>query len=478
MPEVVKMHDVVLEEFMNNREFKNIRDISIDIANTENAKWIYFFILKVLSRNIKIIENIDFSTSSDKIIIFNALQEILDIDINYLKEKIINTGNAEYIYKFQKNIISLIKRLEKLKGKYSIDSNSIIDNINVLIDNLKHSDLTDEIIKTKSLKYINKYSLNIKNSNKNKIYQEILKSRNPKYIYMFAKNNKGYDNFKLANLLIEIGNAKYMYLFAKDIDIDPKIFEEPISYSNSPKYIYLFAKDIKGINISVLQEAIIDTENIDYICEFAKNINCNFEIIEEDAIMSLNPEYIYKIARIKKYHAKELEQAIKQTNSPKYMYLFARDIRGVSVQSMELHVVRENNPKYMFLFARNIHGADIEYIGRMMFKTKNIDWIYKYFSEIPNANILFAVKEIKKYNLDPESKYTMALIKKFICSSIIPVVKKNIFRLGYMYDDVYMPIKELRNNNPENIYIFELIEKYYKETNKEQEQPKIKLKTS
>lgn len=478
MSEIVKMHDIILEEFLSNKENKSMRDISIDIANTENAKWIYFFILRILGKNIKKIKNVDYSNSYDRIIVFDALKEILDIDIIYLKEKIISIGNAEYIYKFQKNIVNLIKKLESLKAKYSLEPELVVDEIEDLVKEIKNTNLTDEILKTGSLKYINKYSSNIKNANKDKIYKEILNSKNPKYIYMFAKNNKGYDNFRLANALIEIGNAKYMYLFAKNIDIDPKIFEEPISYSSSPKYIYLFAKDIKGINIGVLQEAIIDTQDVDYICEFARNIKCNFDIFEEDAILSSNPKYIYKIAKLKRIDTRELEKAMKKTNDPKYMYLFAREIRGARVSSMEIRVVKTNDPKYMFLFAQNVHGADIEYIGRMMFKTKNIEWIYKYFSEIPNANILLAVKEIKKWNLDPSSKYTMALIKKFICSSVIPVFKNNILKLGQVYDYTYTPIKELKNKNPDNIYIFELIEKYYSEDYEEKELPKIKLKTS
>lgn len=457
MQEVKKMHDVVLEEFMSNENNKTLHEVSLDIAITGHAKWIYFFILKILNKNIEQIESIDNATLNKELIIFNALKEIIDIDIIYLRGKIIDTASAEYIYKFQKNIISLLKELEIKKY--------INEEIKNLINELKNTDLTDEIVKTKNLKYIYRYSSNIKTADNDKIYQAVLKSKNPKLIYMFAKNNKEYDKFMLANRLIEIGNAKYMYLFARDIDIDPKIFEEPISLSNSAKYIYLFAKNIEGINIRILQEAIMETKNVKYICEFARNIECNFERFEDDAIIYLNAEYIYELAKFDKSNKRRLEDAIKDTKNPKYMYLFAKNIKGVSISAMELQIVKANNPEYMYLFAKNVKGADIKYIGSMMFKTNDMKWIFKFFNEIPNADILYAVEQMKKFNLDPENKYTEELIRKYISLSLIPIIKKNIL-LGYMYNDIFMPINELKSKRE------------YKQVKEflEIEKPKVKIK--
>ena len=451
-----KMHDIVIDEYMNDKNNKSLWDVSVSICATGNAKWIYFFILKVLNRSIANLSSIDSSTLEGKEKLFVTIKDILDIDINYLKKIIISIGDAQYIYKFQKNIISLIKKIEKLVIKNYEEFVCIMDELeetttfnsfwNLVIE-LGKQDFTNEILKTKSLKYICKYYSSIKSAKKNKIITEVLKSKNAKYIYVISKTYKGQDIYKLANAIIEIGNAKYIYLFAKNIDIDPTILEEAIIQTNSPKYIYLFARNIKGANIKVLQNAIIETGNIEYICEFAKNIKCNFERIEIDAIISLNPKYIYEIAKIKKYDTKELELAIKQTKNPKYMYLFARDIKGVSITSMETCIVRCNNPEYMYLFAKNIHGADIYYIGRMIFKTKDINWIYKFFMKIPNADIEFAINEIKKYDLDPDNKYIPHLTSKLSVTEVQDKTQEKENQKINNYID-----KMLIWNNPKEIY--------------------------
>ena len=451
-----KMHDIVIDEYMNDKSNKSLWDVSISICATGNAKWIYFFILRILNRSINNISSIDLSTLEGKKNLYTNIKDILDIDITYLKKIIISISDAEYIYKFQKNIIGLIKKIEKLINKNYEEIVCAMDELGeastfnkfwTLISELEKLDFTNEILKTKSLKYICKYYSSIKGANKNKIISEVLKSRNAKYVYMIAKAYKGSDIYKFAEKLIEIGNAKYIYLFAKNIEIDPSMLEEAIIESNSPKYIYLFARDIKGANIKVLLSALLDTGNIEYICEFAKNIKDNFERIEIDAIVSGNPKYIYEIAKIKKYDTKELEFAIKQTKNPKYMYLFARDIKGVSITSMETCIVRCNNPEYMYLFAKNIRGADIYYIGRMIFKTKNMNWIYKFFMDIPNADIEFALEEIKKYDLDPDNKYIPHLMNKLSKMEVQDKTQEKENQKMNKYID-----KMLIWNNPKEIY--------------------------
>ena len=463
------MHDIVIDEFISFFG-DSIKNTSYAISNTHNAKWIYFYIVRILSNNISDIEKSSPDTLEEKTILLKSLDNILSMDIPYLKDTIIKTGNAEYIYKYKKNIILLLNKLEMIiLKKFPNIEEKVISCIYNLIKTLKDENLDDEIINTKKLKYMYKYSKDIKESDTSKFQNEFIKARNPKYLYLLAHNVKGMDQIKIMDKIIDIGNAKYIYMFAKEIkDSNIRLLEEAIINTGSPKYIYLFSRDIKGANIVKLSNAILETKNTFYICEFVKNIECDLEKFEFDALFSSDAEYIYELAKVKDVNIRKMTQAIKRTASPKYIYLFALNIKGVNIRTLENSLVRALNPEYMYLFALNIPGADIFYIGRMLFKTKDIYWINKFFNDINGANISYGVTEIAKYNLDPENVYIPSLVSKHIKDNVdvieIPIEDRdNIIKLGRRNGDVYHIINECKKANTNEVYISNLVRKYYLE---------------
>ena len=472
------MPDEILTEFKDKYlGGGSVKEFSKAISSTSNASWIYHLIINFLNNNISNVEKGD----------LDSLKDILDIDVLYLEDALIDTANGEFIYKYRKDIIEIVKRLEKIVKKNNIKNKEI----NSLIDELKKDDLTDVIIETHNPKYIYKYARDIKDANVARLEKEIIRCRNPKYIYMFAKDVGGADISKLLSAILDIGNVKYMYLFAKYIDVDTKIFEELIEYSKSPEFIYLFAKNIENMNISVLEDAILETKNIKYKLAFAKNIDCDFERFEYDAIESGNPEYIYKLALYKKYNTKELEYAIKRTSNPEYIYLFAKNIRNANPKTLGDAVVRTNSAEYMYLFAVNIAGADTEYIGNMIFRTKEIEWIYKFTCDVFGVNIYDMIDRIKKLNLDPKYEYITLLVEKFLLTkdtqvketkTIVPIEKvdideyinellktkdaKKLFDAARKYKHRLFEIGSaiLKLGNPEYIYKFAYTIKFYEVT--------------
>ena len=397
------MHDVVMDEFLAYLEGESIHNISDAISSTGNAKWIYFFLLNNLKDNMSIIiNNLDNADEIDK-----AINNILDIDIEYLVNSLISIRDGKYLYRYKKTITEILKRLRK-----TLDKNNIVNvELATLIDNILNKDLTDEIINTRKLKYIYKYACDIKDADIKKIEDAVIKSKNAKYIYLFAKNVSGADIDRLTIAILDTEDAQYMYLFAKAIDTDKKILEDAVADTLHAKYIYLFTRDIKGVNVAFMQDMIIETDNIKYKCEFARNIDCDITKFEYDAIDSLDGYYIYTIASIKEYDTKELSYAIKKTKNAKYIYLFAKNIKYANPVTLGDAVIRTNDPEYMYLYARDIHGADIGYFETMIFKPKNIEYIYKFFKEVPGVDVEEAIKKIKMYNLDPENKYLPLLEK-------------------------------------------------------------------
>ena len=425
------MLDEILTEFDDKYLGGDVKGFSKAIS-ASNASWIYRLIIDYMNYNISNIEKGD----------LDSLKNILEIDICSLENALIDSSNGEYLYKYRKDIIDIVKKLENILKKNNIFN----EDINNLIEFLKKDDLTDDIINTHNLKYIYKYARDIKGANVSKLEKEIIRCRNPKYIYMFAKDVKDADVARLMDAIVDIGDPKYMYLFAKNIDIDTNLLENAIIESENPKYIYLFAKDVVGARIKYLRNAIIDIGDLEYILEFAKNIDCDIERFEIDAIASGDARYIYEIAKIKKHGTKDLEKAIKQTGNPKYMYLFARDIKG---SSMETCIVRCNNAKYMYLYAKNIKGADIIYIGRMILRTNDIKWIVKFFSEIANADIESAIIQLKTYNKDLDPKYINYLSKINGERKKVGYQKREDERIS---KDIDRSIKmALRSNNPKLI---------------------------
>ena len=457
---------MIIDEFMSYYE-NDISKVTNALAETNNPKWIYSFMVRILEGSFLSLKE------GNK----DALKDVVILNIPYLKDILLNINDASYIYKYKKYIT---RYFNKLKFILNDIDNSYLNDIYKLMDELVNENLDDKIIGTKKLKYIYKYS-SFKNIDTSKFQNEIINSRHPKYIYLFA-HNKGADIRKLEEEIIDIGNAKYIYLFAKEIKgADTKLLEEAIIESNSPKYIYLFAKEIKYANVRKLQSAILETLDVTYICEFAKNIECDLERFEEDAMYSSSAKYIYELAKVKSIktiNIRKLTQAIKRTANAKYLYLFAKDIKNVNIRTLETSLAKTCNPEYIYLFALNIPSADIPYLERMLFRSGDVNWIYKFFMDIDASDPFYAVVELAKYDLDPDNIYTPNLIMRGLKKMTDELTLENYIRLGRKYNYISRLIEAYRNSRVNDLYVSNLIENYYLEEEQYfMDDPKVKIMT-
>lgn len=119
----------------------------------------------------------------------------------------------------------------------------------------------------------------------------VLKTNNPEYLYILSIAAHKYDrlytgeikNFDYASIeenLIKLKNPKYIYKFAlyfqTKYGYTPNIekLEQAIIDIGDPMYIYLFACNINASNKKKLEEAMLATNDIIWIDEYAKNISC------------------------------------------------------------------------------------------------------------------------------------------------------------------------------------------------------------
>ena len=127
------MHDVVIKEFIEYIGGENIRDVSVAISATDNPKWIYFFILKLMESNIKDIFNASLEKLDGSALVLDSLNDIKTADITFLVDSLINIGDAEYIYKYAKNVQNkLFDILKKYLDKNHDELVKGIENLDII----------------------------------------------------------------------------------------------------------------------------------------------------------------------------------------------------------------------------------------------------------------------------------------------------------------------------------------------------------
>ena len=74
---------------------------------------------------------------------------------------------------------------------------------------------------------------------------------------------------KLKKDILKNKDSELAYLFAMEFEDSDKTLEKLVIKQNDAHFIYLFARDVFNANISKLENAIIKTENINEINNFA-----------------------------------------------------------------------------------------------------------------------------------------------------------------------------------------------------------------
>lgn len=143
--------------------------------------------------------------------------------------------------------------------------------------NIKNSDvkaLQNIVVSAKKIKYICKFACFVKSADLKPLEQIILKSKNAKYAHMVLKHIKNSDVKKFKDLILASGKPRYLFELAKHLT-DPKeisIIEDNIIAANSFTYMRLFAEKIKLANIEKLEQAVLDSDNVNEIKKFAKYV--------------------------------------------------------------------------------------------------------------------------------------------------------------------------------------------------------------
>ena len=116
------------------------------------------------------------------------------------------------------------------------------------------------------------FAHHIKYADINKLQDAIIKCGDSAFWCYFARDVKGADVKLLQQLVIDSKYALEIYLFAMVEGADVEKLEDAVIDCGDAQIIELFAKNVEGANIKKLQDAILKTNSRKYINKFAKEV--------------------------------------------------------------------------------------------------------------------------------------------------------------------------------------------------------------
>ena len=186
--------------------------------------------------------------------------------------------------------------------------------------------------------------------------------------------------------------------------------------SNKNQLDYLISNNILSIDL------IINELNKEYNSKYAENLAYLLEnhLISSDKVSNItNPKYILYLAyhNVKNAPIEKLADAIIATNNAEYIYHFARDAKKAPVKKLAAAVVASGNAEFISSFISLngiIKNVPLDILIKGLIKTKNVPYIYDIICNFDFCN--FTVKNIN--NIINE----ILVIDK----TLIPDILKNI----------------------------------------------------
>lgn len=221
--------------FESDYSADSLRWIQIREGNTNKA---------LSSEEIEKLQN-EIIANNDSAMAYFFTMEFTGHKPHLMQQLILNNKDAKYAFLFAQNIRNCsIKALQKV------------------------------VVDSKKVKYICKFACFVKGCDRKPLESIILKSKNVKYAHMFLKHVKGSDVNKFKDVIMSSRKPRYLFELAKHTK-DPKVLsqiEDIVIETQSFTYMRLLAEKIKAVNIEKLEQAVLDSDNVNEIKKFAKYV--------------------------------------------------------------------------------------------------------------------------------------------------------------------------------------------------------------
>lgn len=192
----------------------------------------------------------------------------------------------------------------------------------------------NKIIETGDAYYIYFFARNVKGANISKLEDAIIEINDVRGMITFASIVAGANIERFTNIIIGMNNPEYIFLFARDVnDADISKLEDAIIEINDAKWMIIFARYIPGANIERLADSIIATNNAENIYNFALHVLVPFISSEEIEGTIEN----IKITKAYSLYFK-LEEAIVKTQDSNFILKFRENVKELFTQKNSLKV--------------------------------------------------------------------------------------------------------------------------------------------
>ena len=375
----------------------NIELLENALIALNNLEYIYLFAKDIKKSNIEKLTRA-IAKSLDMAYIIKFAKDIENVDLDIFERTLIREGDVEKIIAFIKgvpscNTLKMIKAVIVFGTDDQI-SNFLNNNTLVNIEQIKNylinekdymalcklanyvenNDLEDHIIKLHSPKYLFEYAKCCHNIDVEKIQKEMINLHNIEYMYLFGLNIKGTNHNLLVDAIIKEDQCTItdqLEILLKCVtnynDIDIKKIEDFFLQVNFVKYLYSLALTSDKVDIHLIQNKIIESKNVTYMCLFALNIK-NADIITLEKHIHDNCS-LADIKMLKSFYETMIERKLLtvgnyedtliKLHNPKYIYDLLRMYNNVDFAKIEAAIIEINDLEYIYKISKWKHDGDL-----------------------------------------------------------------------------------------------------------------------
>lgn len=98
------------------------------------------------------------------------------------------------------------------------------------------------------------------------------------------------------------------------------------------------------------------------------------------------------------------ESKIFDLKKPELYFWFAKNVKGIDIESHEQVVIDKRDPEWNYKFAKNVKGADVKAHGKAIINSCNPEWNYKFARDIIGADVKAHEQVVFKYGNQIESE--------------------------------------------------------------------------
>lgn len=248
------------------------------------------------------------------------------------------------------------------------------------------SNLTEEELKrldkivltTDDAKQISKYALMRREIKDLAAFEDkLIELKNPTVIREFTGYVKGVNAFKMTEGMVQSKDAYQTLRFYKETkDADSKKIKQAIFELQDSGYIYKFfvtkmnkGEEITQDDISEAEKIIIDSKEDD-----------------DDKMRTI----ISWAADIKGANISLLEDVIVESKIPTKIRLFAEKVTGADIKRLENEIIESNDAANMYYFATGVKDADVDRLIKAIKETNDKNYIDKCKWAFGKMKVFFA----------------------------------------------------------------------------------------